>query len=134
MEFQRTVAITKIDAEQRIVWGWAYVSEENGAQVVDHSEEIIKSADAQAMAHGFVEDSRRGGVTHTEGVTGGCVVDSLFFSREVQAALGIDLKKVGWFIGYRVDDDAAWEGVKSGKYRAFSIGGYCDVEALDAAA
>jgi Putative phage serine protease XkdF len=130
MEFERTVAIAKVDEEQRIVWGWAYVSEEAGQQVVDHSEEIIESAEVQKMAHGFIESSRAGGVSHTEGVSGGRIVDSVFFSPEVQAALGISLGKVGWFIGYRVDDDDAWEGVKAGKYRAFSIGGYCDVEAL----
>jgi hypothetical protein len=47
----------------------------------------------------------------------------MVFTKETQAALGIDLKKTGWWIGFKVDDDTVWDAIKSGKYRAFSIGG-----------
>lgn len=30
---------------------------------------------------------------------------------------------VGWWIGFKIEDDAAWERVKSGQYRMFSIEG-----------
>ena len=126
--FEKRVKIEKVDDEQRIVWGWAYVCEDANGQVVDHSGQIVDAGDMQKAAHGFVLDSRMGGVMHE--AEGGSIVDSIFFSRDVQDALGIDLKKVGWFVGFHVDDDEAWQGVKSGKYKAFSIGGSADVEGI----
>lgn len=132
-QIQRTVPITKTDPELRIAWGWAYVSEEDGQQVVDHSRQVVESAEVQKAAHGFVSEARVGNVMHREAVAGE-IVDSLFFSKAVQAALGIDLRKVGWFIGFKVHDDAAWAGVQDGTYTAFSIEGIADVEALDASA
>ena len=128
MGFDKLVPIEKIDDEQRIVWGWAYVCEDNGSQVVDHSGQIVGPDDMQEAAHDFLLDSRMGGVMHEE--EGGSIVDSIFFSKDVQSALGIDLRKVGWFVGFHVDDDEAWQGVKSGKYKAFSIGGSADVEGI----
>lgn len=127
-EFTRTVEIEKLDEEQRIVWGWAYVCEDCDGQVVDHSGDITEAVEVQKAAHGFVSDSRDGGLLHQG--KAGTIVDSIFFSKAVQDALGIDLGRVGWFIGYRVDDDAAWAGVKDGTYAAFSIGGSADTDDL----
>lgn len=121
MEFSKQVPILKVEDEQRIVWGWAYVTDLDGFGVVDHSGEMAEAAEMQKAAHGFVEDSRTGGVMHSR--RAGQIVDSLFFSKDIQSALGIDLGKIGWFIGFRVDDDRAWEGVKNGTLKAFSIGG-----------
>lgn len=127
--FEARVEIEKIDDEKRIVWGWAYVCEDGGEGVVDHSGDVAEAAEVEKAAHSFNLDSRHGTVMHDE--DGGQIVDSIFFSKAVQTALGIDLGKIGWFIGYRVDDDAAWAGVKSGKFKAFSIGGTADTEDLD---
>ena len=127
--FEARVEIEKIDDEKRIVWGWAYVCEDAGEGVVDHSGDVAEAAEIEKAAHGFVLDSRRGTVMHEE--PAGEIVDSVFFSKAVQTALAIELGKIGWFVGFRVDDDAAWEGVKSGKFRAFSIGGTADTEAID---
>ncbi len=126
--FERIVPIAKADHEKQIVWGWAYVTEEGGAQVVDHGGDIVSSEEIEKAAHGFVRDSRIGGVLHED--EAGEIVDSLFFSKAVQEALGIDLHKVGWFIGFHVTDPNAWAGVKSGKFSAFSIGGDASTEDL----
>lgn len=126
--FERLVPITKIEPEKQIVWGWAYVSEENGQQVVDHSGDIADAETVEKAAHGFVRDSRVGGVLHKD--EAGEIVDSLFFSKAVQDALGIDLHKVGWFIGFHVTDPDAWAGVKDGTFTAFSIAGSADTEEL----
>ena len=37
--------------------------------------------------------------------------------------LAKDALPLGWWVGFRVDDDAAWEGVKKGEYKMFSIQG-----------
>lgn len=132
MDFEHVLEFEKIEPEQRIAWGWAYVCEEDGHQVIDHSGDIMDAADVQKAAHGFVCDSRTGRLMH-EGEPIGHVVDSIFFSKALQEALGIHLGKVGWFLGIRVDDDAAWAGIKDGTYPALSIGGSADAVALDKA-
>ena len=128
MDFRHVIPIEKVEPDKQIVWGWAYVSEKGGEQVVDHSGDIAASAEVEKAAHGFVRHSRQGGVMH-KGLAGE-IVDSLFFSKAVQDALGIDLGKVGWFVGFHVTDPAAWAGVKDGTYKAFSIGGNAATEDL----
>lgn len=128
VEFKKFVPIEKVDEELRIVWGWAYVCEEDGHQVVDHSGQVVDWQEVQKAAHGFNLNSRRGGVMHED--EAGVIVDTMFFSPEVQKALDIDCGKVGWFVGFRVDDDDAWAKVKSGELRMFSIGGFSEVETL----
>lgn len=132
MDFTHTLQITKINPELQIVWGWAYVTEEDGETVVDHSAQIIETMEAQKMAHGFVSKSRVGGVMHES--KGGEIVDSIFLTKEIQEAMNVDAKKVGWFIGYHVKDKATWERVKSGELSAFSIAGTATEEVIDDAA
>jgi hypothetical protein len=79
-------------------------------------------------AHDFMASSRHGGLLHAlrdDGAPhkGGEVVESLVLTADVQKALGVDLGKTGWFVGYHVADPDAWALVKSRKLRAFSIGG-----------
>lgn len=129
MDFDKHVAIEKVDEEQRMVWGWAYVcQDENGQQVVDHSGQIVELAEIHKAAHEFMQESRLGGEMHAG--EAGSVPESIVVTDAVAQELGITSRKRGWFIGYHVDDDAAWEGVKSGRYQAFSIGGSATVEAI----
>ena len=51
------------------------------------------------------------------------MVESMFFSRDLQKALGIDLGKVGWMIGYKPNDPALLAAAKRGDFPMFSIGG-----------
>ena len=131
-DFELRVPIEKVDEEKRIVWGWAYVCEKHGVPVIDHSGDIMEAEEVEKAAHAFVLDSRQGGVMHE--AEAGVIVDSIFFSQDVQKALGVSLDCVGWFIGMRVQDDAAWELVKSGKLSMFSIGGTAHTEDLTGAA
>lgn len=121
-EFVFKGEITKRDDEQQMVWGWAYVTDMNGQTVVDYSGESADWEEVQKAAHGFMLESREGDVMHVSPVAGH-IVDSLFFSPEIQKALGIDLGKIGWFIGYHVEDPEIWQDVKAGKFQAFSIAG-----------
>ena len=133
IDLEKRVAVEKVDEEQRMVWGWAYVcKDDSGQQVVDHSGDIVELSDVHEAAHGFMRDSRAGGVMH-EGL-GGYVSESLVVTDAVASELGMTTQKRGWFVGFKVTDDSAWEGVKAGKFRAFSIGGTADVEDLDGAA
>lgn len=120
-DFVKQVPIEKIDEDAQIVWGWFYVDSEGGVPCVDHSGDGIDGTEIQKAAWGFVSDSRRGGELHVKDA--GEIVESMYFSKEIQDALGIDLGRTGWFGGYHVKDPVAWEKVKDGTYTAFSIGG-----------
>ena len=47
------------------------------------------------------------------------------FTKEKMQAMGLpeDALPQGWWIGFYIDDDDAWEKIKSGDYRMFSIEG-----------
>lgn len=127
-KFRIDVPIVKRDDELRTVYGWASVIAESGNVVTDHQGDRIGETELVKAAHEFVAASRHGGLLHAaddQGAAfkGGEVVESLVLTPDVQKALGVDLGKVGWFIGYRVADPDAWDLVKAGTLRSFSIGG-----------
>ena len=120
--FSFTCEIEKALDDQQLVYGWASVVEENGVPVVDYHGDMIDVADLVKAAHGFITDHRVSKVMH-DGEPVGKFVESMVFTKEVQKALGIDLKKVGWFVGLQVESKAIWKMVKDGTLPMFSIGG-----------
>lgn len=133
-----TVAIEKVDAEQRIVFGWLYCcTTKAGEPVVDHSGEIVDIADLERATYGFVLGARKAGAMHTRkagSVVGvGRLIESVCFTREKRAAMGIPEGVVpdGTWVGFKIDDDAAWEGVKTGRYKMLSLGGKAIKRALE---
>lgn len=127
-DWSLSVPISKVDDEQRMVWGWASVIVEDGSVVTDKQDDQVELAELSKAAHGFMRMSRVGGDMH-EKMDGGEIVESIVFTPDMQKALGIDLKKVGWFIGYHVTSDDVWKRVKSGDLKAFSFGGRARREA-----
>lgn len=126
LKFDFEAEICKVDEEQRIVYGWASVIEENGIPVIDHHGDVIESRELEKAAYDYMLDSRRGHDMHATAMGDepvAKIVASIVFTKEVQKTLGIDLGKVGWFIGFKVYNDEVWKGVKSGQYKDFSIGG-----------
>jgi len=121
--------IDKVDAEQRVVYGWAYVSEEGDMEVVDHSGDGWSIAELEKSAHNFVIECRVGKAKH-KGDQKSTLVESMVFTKEKQAALGIDLKKVGWFVGFRIHDEDVLKQIESGELTMFSIGGTGTREAV----
>lgn len=114
--------IIKVDEEQRMIWGWASVTSERGVPIVDRQGDVLDDEELMPAVHQFMTDSRSGGNMHKQmGI--GTVVESMVFTPALQAALGIDLQKTGWFVGIKVADDATWAAVKNGTLRAFSLGG-----------
>lgn len=114
--------IKKSDDELRCVYGWASVVENSDQTVVDWHDDVITVEDIVEAAHDYVTNSRKAKVMHNGGAIGH-VVESLVFTKEIQEALGINLNKVGWFIGMKITDDEYYARVKSGEYKMFSIGG-----------
>lgn len=131
--FAKRVAIEKADEEQQMVWGWAYLcKDENGQQIVDHGGDVVSMQEIQKAAEDFILSSRVGGVMHKD--QAGHVSQSVVVTDDLAQALGMMTKKRGWLIGFKVTDPDTWDGVKSGKFKAFSIGGTATTEKIDAAA
>lgn len=123
-------SIVKVDEVKKVVYGWAYVCEEGGQEVIDHSGDVIAPEELEKAAHQFVTDCRIGKVMHA-GETQAEMVESVFFSKELQEALDIDLGKVGWFVGFSVSDPDIIEKISKGELSMFSIGGTAIREAID---
>lgn len=119
------IPISKRDDEQRLVFGWLYVNKRaDGSQVVDHSGETITLEDLEKAGYQFALDSRRAKAMH-RGADIGRLAELFVSTPEKRQAMGIPegVLPDGIWVGMKVDDDAAWEGVKSGKYKMFSLGG-----------
>jgi hypothetical protein len=114
--------IAKADADQQLIFGWASVVEKDGKLVIDKQGDVITPEDLEKAAYDFALNARAHGHMHAQTGTGR-MVESMVFTKEKQAALGIDLGKVGWWIGFRVDDEGTWAAHKRGELPEFSIGG-----------
>lgn len=132
-----TGTIQKVDADRRLVFGWAYGAvSRDGAQVVDHSGDVIDAAalgDFEDAAYAYVLDSRDGSEMHvTKGVSR--LVESVFVTPEKLAAMGLpgDATPTGWWVGFRIDDDAVLQKVRDGVLTMFSIGGLGEREEIPA--
>ena len=119
-------AFTKLDDDRRLAFGWAYVAEEDGQVVVDHSGDFVDKAALPSLeeaAYDYVLTSREADEMH-EKLTGVAqLVESFMLTPEKAAAMGITTKRYGYWVGFKVADDAVWAKVKDGTYKGFSIRG-----------
>lgn len=122
-EVEVTMALEKIEDDQRMAWGWASVTTRNGQPLEDLQGDVIETEELQKAVHEFVRKKRIMGEMHTVIGTGD-IVDSIVFTDDIQKALGIDLGKEGWFVGVHVTSDSTWARVKKGELRGFSLGGF----------
>lgn len=124
-EKRRRVRIAKLDTERQMVFGWANVCVRmSGDTIVDSHDDTIEGEDLETAAYDFNLRFREMGEDH-EGVAKGRLIESFFVTPEKLVKMG--LKKnalpVGWWIGFKVDDRKAWDRVKKGDHRMFSIQG-----------
>lgn len=131
-DFEMTGRIVKVDAPQRLVFGWFSVVKIGDRMVTDLQQDQIDPATIEAAAYDFVLHSRVASDSHqTLGV--GDLVESLVLTVEkaqaMQASLndqGVDavIKPgcQGWWGGFRVSQDV-FDKIVAGDYKDFSIGG-----------
>lgn len=118
-------ALAKSRDDLGLVSGWANVSvNANGSIPMDWQDDVIPPEVLEKAAINFMKDFRGSGVEH-KGVSQGVVVESIVFTKDKQAALGIPegLVPEGWFITVQVTNAELFKAVKAGKYRMFSIQG-----------
>lgn len=121
----RRFSVIKSDDEQRMVFGWANVAvRADGEQIIDLQQDAIDTSELEKAAYGYVADFGAAGEMHQRSGVGR-VVESMVFTKEKADALGIppDMLPEGWWIGFKITDDAVWEKIKSGEYSMFSIEG-----------
>lgn len=120
-------SIFKTDDDKRLVFGWASVAVTvDGEQLEDRQKDIIEPEDLESAAYEYVLNFRDTGEEHISSMRKkGKLVESVVFTEEKQKAMGIPpgTLPVAWWIGFKIDDDAAWARVKNGTYKMFSIEG-----------
>lgn len=119
------VKILKVDDDNRLVFGWANVAiRKDGEQVTDSHDEQIDPEELESAAYLFNLEFRELNERH-KGVSKGRLVESLAVTPEKLEAMGLakDALPQGWWVGFFVEDDGAWEKVKKGEYSMFSIEG-----------
>lgn len=117
--------ITKSNSDEGLVSGWANVAvNADGSIPLDWQDDIIKPETLEKAAVSFMMDYRGSGVMH-EGESKGVVVESIVFTKEKQACIGIPEGTVpeGWFITVKVLDPEVFAKVKDGTFKMFSIQG-----------
>lgn len=120
-------AIHKANDAEQLVSGWANVSvNADGSLPLDWQDDIIAPETLEKAAINFMLNYRESGEMH-DGGSVGTVVESIVFTKEKQAALGIPegIVPQGWFITVKIHDAAAFARVKDGTYKMFSIQGTC---------
>lgn len=125
--WQVTMPVEKVDEAERLVFGWANVPfpiEKGDKPKVDLQNDRIYLDDLEKAVYDYVEFSGEGDEMHTEPVVAR-VVESFIVTPEKMAKMGLSegTLPLGWWIGLRVLDDAAFEKVRNGTYKMFSIGG-----------
>ncbi|NMA23642.1 MAG: hypothetical protein GX938_09095 [Spirochaetales bacterium] len=121
-----TFKVAKSNDSEGLVSGWANVAvNADGTIPLDWQDDIISPATLEKAAVNFMMEYRGSGVMH-EGASKGVVVESIVFTKEKQAAIGIPEGYIpeGWFITVKVLDPEIFEQVKNGTFKMFSIQGH----------
>lgn len=124
---ETSVDILKVNAAERLVFGWASVSaNEQGALLEDLQGDTIEPAELEKAAYDFTEHFIGVNDSH-EGGTFGTLVESLVVTPEKLEAMGFTpevAKSMGvrHWIGVRVTPDI-FKRVQSGELKMFSIEG-----------
>ncbi len=128
---QRSLVISKVDEKRRLAIGWAYIaSTPDGGVVVYNTGDVVDDpVELEKAAYRFVRDARRGGEMHQtqDGVPiqVADMVESFVTTPDKIMKMGIDPNgvPVGWWVGWKVNDNKVWDKVMDGTYGSFSIHG-----------
>lgn len=126
MSIATTFKVAKANDSEGLVSGWANVAvNADGSLPLDWQDDIIRPETLEKAAINFMMDYRGSGAMH-EGDSKGIVVESIVFTKEKQAAIGIPEGTIpeGWFITVKILDPVVFEQVKNGTFKMFSIQGH----------
>lgn len=112
--------------EQQLVFGWANVTiQEDGTTPFDWQGDVIDTEVLESAAYNFVLQHGLANQEHEWGTDCGWLVESMMFTKDKMAALGIPEGTIpeGWFVGFYIPDPVVYQKVKDGDYNMFSIEG-----------
>jgi hypothetical protein len=118
--------ITKYSDEEQLVFGWASVAKDaTGVRPLDWQGDYIDAADLETAVYKFNLEFRESNDMHQPNSVNGSLVESVMFTKEKMQAMGIPEGVVpeGWWVGFKIDDKVAYQKVKAGIYKMFSIEG-----------
>jgi hypothetical protein len=127
--------ISKVSEDRRLVFGWCSISKVDGKPVVDLQGDYVPIETTEEAAYKYVISSRKGGDMHRRVAKFGVgrdepfhtadLVESFVVTQEKLDALGLssDQLPLGWWVGFKVNDDEQWARVKKGERPGFSIHG-----------
>ena len=124
--------ISKFDEDKRLAFGWASLSEVDGQPVKDLQGDYAPIDEIEKSAYAYVISSRVGGDMHArEGDRPrhtSDLVESFICTPEKLMGMGIPepiakRQPIGWWVGFKVNDDEQWAMVKDGRRAGFSIHG-----------
>lgn len=128
--FRTVHRIQKIFPERQNVFGWASVGylPDNGGyrEYVDWQGDILKNVDdIEDAAYDFTLNSRDQGTEHVGKGGKGSLIESFVSTPEKWAAMGIPagVLPIAWWTGFHISDPEAWDGVKKGRFKDFSVQG-----------
>jgi hypothetical protein len=118
----------KADEDKRQVFGWASIVEVDGQPVVDRQGDWISPEEIEKAAYQYVLNSRKAGHQHKrdgdQPFHAGDMIESFVMTPEKVEKMGLpDSTPIGWWVGYKIHDDDAWQKVKKGEVTGFSIHG-----------
>lgn len=112
--------------QQQIVFGWANVTvQEDGTTPFDWQGDMIDTDVLESAAYNFVLNHGLANQEHEYDTECGWLVESMMFTKEKMAAMGIPEGTVpeGWFVGFYIPDPDVYKKVIDGEYNMFSIEG-----------
>lgn len=118
--------ISKYRDDDQLVFGWASVAKDvNGVEPLDWQGDVIDPVDLEKAVYKFALEFRESNEMHVPGTVNGTLIESVMFTKEKMQAMGIPEGVVpeGWWVGFQISDKEAYQKVKSGIYKMFSIEG-----------
>lgn len=118
--------IKKYYNDQQLVFGWASVAKDkDGNRPIEWQGDEIEMYEMEPAVYDFVLDQGITKEMHRVEKAKGQVIESVIFTKEKMAAMGIPEGTVpeGWWVGFKLDNKETFQKVKSGEYKMFSIEG-----------
>lgn len=122
----REVNLQKFYDDEQVVFGWASIAKnKDGSRPIDWQGDIVDAEDLEPAVYDYMLKYRVSNEMHVPGTVNGEVIESVMFTKEKMAAMGIPAGTVpeGWWVGYKIHDREAYMKVKTGIYKMFSIEG-----------
>lgn len=131
-EHQARFGIVKLNEAERLAFGWISVSEDaNGQLLEDLQGDLIEPPELEKAVYDFVLYGGGANEMH-QGRMKGQLIESIFISPDKLASMKLKsdgAPRSAWWAGFKLDPDA-FEKVKNGQYRMFSIKGQSQSEAV----